>query len=97
MAQVKFANKVKYNGAWYPAHATFEVEDKDVDALVIKGAIVVVPPEAAESSDGGEKSIDNMKLDELKAYAEEHNIDISGAERKADILAAIKAAESSEE
>lgn len=94
MAQVKFANKVKYNGAWYPAHATFEVEDKDVDALVIKGAIVVVPP---EGSDGGEKSIDNMKLDELKAYAEEHNIDISGAERKADILAAIKAAESSED
>lgn len=91
MAQVKFANKVKYNGAWYPAHATFEVEDKDVAALVSKGAIVVVPPE-----DNG-KSIDNMKLDELKAYAEEHNIDISGAEKKADVLAAIKAAESSEE
>lgn len=93
MAQVKFANKVKYNGAWYAAHAVFEVEDKDVSTLVTKGAIVVVPPE-----DKGEgKSIDNMKLDELKAYAEENNIDISGVERKADVLAAIKAAESSEE
>lgn len=97
MAKVKFANKVKYNGAWYDAHAVFEAEDKDVPALVSKGAIVIEPPKAAEGSEGGEKSIDNMKLDELKAYAEEHNIDISGAERKADILAAIKAAESSEE
>lgn len=94
MAQVKFVNKVKYHGAWYAAHTPFQVDDKDVNGLVAKGAIVIVAPEAAE---GSGKSIDAMKVDELKAYAEEHNIDIEGIDRKADILAAIKAAESSEE
>lgn len=91
MAQVKFVNKVKYNGVMYAAHTPFQVDDKDVDALVAKGAIVTVAPE------GGEKSIDKMKVDELKAYAEENGIDIAGLEKKSDILAAIKAAENSEE
>lgn len=94
MAQVKFVNRVKYNGAWYAAHTPFEVEDKDVPELVAKGAIVTIAPKAAE---GSGKSIDAMKVDELKAYAEEHNINIEGIEKKADILAAIKAAEGSEE
>lgn len=40
-----------------------------------------------------EKGLDEMTVDELKAYAAEHAIDISGKTLKADILAAIKAAE----
>lgn len=95
MAQVKFANKIKYKGAWYLAHEPFEVDDKDVQALVDKGAMVTIPAEADGAAEA-EKSINSMKVDELKAYAEAHNIDIGGAERKADILAAIKAAERSE-
>lgn len=91
MAQVKFVNRVKYNGTWYAAHTPFDVKDEDVSTLVEKGAIVTIPAKEKE------KSIDDMKLDELKKYAEEHDIDISGIEKKADILAAIKAAESSEE
>ena len=33
-----------------------------------------------------------MTVDELKAYAAEHNIDLTGASKKDDILAAIQAA-----
>ena len=34
----------------------------------------------------------DMTVDELKAYAAEHNIDLTGASKKDDILAAIQAA-----
>lgn len=40
-----------------------------------------------------EKDLDDMKLDELKAYAAEKKIDLTGADKKADILAKIKEAE----
>ena len=42
------------------------------------------------------KSLDDMTVDELKAYATEHSIDLTGKTTKADILAAIKAAEAGE-
>lgn len=42
------------------------------------------------------KALDDMTVDELKAYAAEHSIDITGKTAKADILAAIKAAEATE-
>lgn len=37
------------------------------------------------------KPIDKMKLDELKAHAEEHQIDLGEASKKEEILAVIKA------
>lgn len=40
-----------------------------------------------------EKPLDDMTLDELKTYAREHSIDITGKTLKDDILTAIKAAE----
>lgn len=91
MAQVKFVNAAKYAGIRYPAHTPFEVDDSDVESLVQQGAIVTVPSEKKV------KSIDEMKVDELKEYAKEHEIDISKAQNKADIVAAIKAAENSDE
>lgn len=94
MAQVKFVNNVKYKGVCYPAHTPFQVEDKEVKALVKDGAIVTVPPKTVDNSD---KSLDAMKVDELRAYAELNNIDIGKAQKKADILAAIQAAEHFEE
>lgn len=94
MAEVKFVNTAKYKGVNYPAHTPFKVDDVDVPGLVQQGAIVTVPPAAVETP---HKSIDDMKVDELKAYAESNNIDIGKAQKKADILAAIKAAERSEE
>lgn len=38
------------------------------------------------------KPIDEMKVDELKAYAAEHNIDLGEAKNKADILKTIQEA-----
>lgn len=52
-----------------------------------------VTEKAEEAAGGGEKSLDKMKVDELKAYAAEKNIDLTGADKKDDIIAAIKAAE----
>lgn len=93
MAEVKFVTAVKYNGDKYPAHTPFEVEDKDVEALVKDGAIVTVPPKAEE---GDKSPLDSMKVDDLKAYAKSKNIDISKVTRRDDIIATIKAAESGE-
>lgn len=48
--------------------------------------------------DGGDepKALDDMTVDELRAYAAEHAIDISGLTLKADILTAVKAAAAGE-
>lgn len=97
MAQVKFVNIAKYKGVRYPAHTPFEVDDNDVETLVKAGAIVIIPAESVEGGEAPTKTIDGMKVDELKAYAEEHNIDISGATKRTEIIAAIKAAKESEE
>ena len=99
MAEVKFVNAVKYKGVRFPAHTPFQVADEDVDSLVKSGAIVLVPPQpkgAAESEgeENEDKNLEEMTVNELKAYAAEKEIDISRVEKKADILAAIKAAES---
>ena len=100
MAEVKFVNAVKYKGVRYPAHTPFQVADEDVDSLVNSGAIVLVPPQVKEAESEGEenegKNLDEMTVNELKAYAAEKDIDISKAEKKADILAAIKEAEGEE-
>ena len=42
------------------------------------------------------KPIDEMKVDELKAYASEHNIDLGEVKNKADILKTIQEAEAKE-
>lgn len=42
------------------------------------------------------KPIDEMKVDELKAYAAEHNIDLGEVKNKADILKTIQEAEAKE-
>ena len=97
MAEVKFVNAAKYKGVRYPAHTPFQVADEDIDSLVKSGAIVLVPPqdkEAEEESEENEgKNLDEMTVNELKAYAAEKDIDISKVEKKAAILAAIKEAE----
>ena len=43
-----------------------------------------------------EKPLEKMKVDELKEYAEAHEIELNGAKTKAEILEAIKAAEAAE-
>lgn len=66
----------------------FETNDEAV-AEKLKGMGYEVTGEA----DAVEKSIDKMNLDELKAYAAEHNIDLGEATKKADILKVIQEAE----
>lgn len=43
------------------------------------------------------KPIDEMKVDEVKTYAAEHNIDLGEAKNKADILKTIQEAETKEQ
>lgn len=95
MAEVKFVNAAKYKGVRYPAHTPFQVADEDVDSLVNLGAIVLVAPQTrAAEVESDNINLDKMTVNELKAYAAEKEININGIERKADILAAIKATES---
>lgn len=78
-------------------HGTF---DLTTHAFTPEGAASA--PETPPSTDGGsvqpvtppEKALDDMTVEELKTYAAEHSIDIEGKALKADILAAIKEAES---
>lgn len=64
----------------------FETNDADI-AEKLKAAGHTVTGEADP------KPLNELKVDELKAYAEEHNIDLGGAEKKADILKVIQEAE----
>lgn len=93
MAKVQFVTSVKYRKVMYPSHTPFEVNDADVESLVKSGAIVIESPKQTDNA-CADKSLSGMKVDELKAYAEAHNIDISKAEKKSDIIAIIEAAKS---
>lgn len=55
------------------------------DGWVLVGDVVEQP--ALEE----EKPLEKMKVDELKAYAEQQGIDLGGASKKAEILEAIAA------
>ena len=44
-----------------------------------------------------EKPLDEMKVDDLRAYAAEHNIDLGEAKSKADLLKTIQEAEAKEQ
>ena len=65
---------------------------KPVTRLGGKYPAGIVAPASAKP-----KELDDMTVDELKAYAAEHGIDLTGKTTKADILAAIKAAEAASE
>lgn len=48
------------------------------------------PAPAAPAADSTADPLDKMKIEELKAYAEENGIDLGEAKKKDEILAAIK-------
>lgn len=70
------------------------VPDAVAESYVSQGWVVPGSPAPAEPDSAPSKS---WKVDELKAYAGEHGIDLGGATNKADILSVIEAAGSSEE
>lgn len=58
------------------------------------GDPVDVPAEPVEPVDeGGVKPLGDMTLAELRAYADEHEIDLGGASRKPEVIDAITAAQ----
>jgi predicted class III extradiol MEMO1 family dioxygenase len=63
----------------------------DLDKYRAKGYRPV--EETGQESKAEGKALDDMKIDELKKYAADNNIDIEGIKLKPDILAAIKEAE----
>ncbi len=63
-------------------------------AFIAEGETPVPPEEpSGPGTEDVQKSIDDMNLDELRAYAAAHSIDLEGKTLKADVLAAVKAAE----
>lgn len=80
------------------AGATAEFEDAEAEALVTGGYGVYEGdtrprPEATPSAEDGpeEKPLDKMTVEQLKAYADEHDISLPPDGRKADLVAAIEA------
>lgn len=68
----------------------FETNDKEIaDRLAALGHTLTGEADA--------KPLDEMKVDELKAYAAEHNIDLGDATKKADILKIVQEAAASGE
>lgn len=62
---------------------TIEVDDATGRQLVRDGQARLPEPSV----------LDDMRADDLRAYAAEHRIDLAGATKKADMAAAIRAAE----
>ncbi|WP_404474833.1 hypothetical protein [Microbacterium aerolatum] len=73
---------------------TVVVPDAVAESYISQGWVVPGSPAPAEQDSAPSKS---WKVDELKAYADENGIDLGDATKKADILAAIETAASSEE
>ena len=57
----------------------------------------VEPEVTQDDGEGQEKAIEDMTIPELREYAEGNDIDISGLTRRADIIEAIKEAESEQD
>jgi hypothetical protein len=67
-------------------------QQAEADIATIKRDVEAAKTAADEDGDGKPK-LDGMAVDELKAYAADRSIDLGSAAKKADIIAAIQAAE----
>lgn len=97
MFKLKLIKGRSYTGYGVKADALnpfIEVSKKEVsDALVASGYFSFVEGEVnADNDKGGDKPLEKMTEKELDAYAAENGIDLSGAGKKADKLAAIQQA-----
>ena len=61
-----------------------------IDKMLTDGTIEVLSEDQAAEA---EKALEAQTIAELQAYADAHNIDLAGAAKKGDILAAIKKAQ----
>lgn len=90
MATIK---TVKMTG---PIKNLIKVNESDVEAYKAKGYKLFVESvredTILDNGEGQEKAIDDMKIDELKEFAERNKIDISEVTLKADIIETIRVA-----
>lgn len=88
MTTVKFDHSVKYKGVRHPAHEVFVVDDADMEELKKAGAHVLsttVSPPAPSDINALREELLGYKLEQLIQFADEHDIDLQGKTRKADI------------
>ena len=82
--------QILHEGKIYYTGETLEVTDETAKLLIARG-LAETEEEAVEQ----EKSMEDMTVKELSAYAEERGIQpLTGSKKKADLIAAIRAAES---
>lgn len=74
------------------ARAIEKLEDLEIAPEFYKAKERAKPNDKADGDDG-DKSIDDMTKNELVAYAKQHDIEVDGEAKKADVLEAIKKAE----
>lgn len=94
--------KQRWGAVWHEGRciAAFRrglaVIDSETDARLLLGMGYQVDGlEAIEATEATEVAdLSSMTVAELRAYAETNDIDLAGATRKADILAAVQAAQS---
>ncbi|MGW1035011.1 hypothetical protein ACWD4Z_22845 [Streptomyces antibioticus] len=71
-----------------PAGATAEFEDAEAEALVT-GGYGVYEGDTRPIPESADKPLDKQTVEQLKAFAAEHQIDLGDAAKKAHILDAI--------
>lgn len=98
----KVTGKQKFGGVWangkplvaFNNGVGYVATEEAANALKGLGYTVEGEPEAPATPPD---PLAGMKVDELKAYAAEKGIDLKDATKKADILAAIRAAEADQD
>ena len=82
---------VRHNGSRYVKGESFSISENDYNR--IKAAVKVIEQEEDPVIDLN-KPLEEMKLDELKAYAKQKQVDLGGATKKEEILTVILRAQS---
>ena len=82
---------VRYNGVTHQPGDEFEMEDDHVVS-----SVEVIGEVAEKQEKSTDKPFEGMSVDELKAYADEHNIDIGNASSENGIIKKIEEAQKAE-
>lgn len=84
--EIALITGAKYNRKFYKSGEKIAILPSEVESLIKDGVIKRDDVPEFEEID---KPLEKMKVDELKAYASERNIDLGEATKKEDVLAAI--------
>ncbi|WP_339246885.1 hypothetical protein NST58_06640 [Paenibacillus sp. FSL R10-2796] len=84
--EIALITGAKYNRKFYKASDRILILPSEVESLIKDG---VIRREDVPEIDEVDKPLEKMKVDELKAYAFEHAIDLGDASKKEEVLAAI--------